>query len=107
LITDSGRIAGSDPDNQLFFLKRIHIPEEMVSPRIMQLGMHMYQPFRAQAFYLRGSVFYKQERLGQNGRHFMVYKFRTMVKDADERLKELEDMNEADGPAFKIGEGCP
>jgi len=50
----------------------------------------------------KGSVFYKQERLGQNGRHFMVYKFRTMVEDADERLKELEDMNEADGPAFKI-----
>jgi len=30
-----------------------------------------------------------------------------MVEDADERLKELEDMNEADGPAFKIGGGCP
>ena len=50
----------------------------------------------------KGSVFYKQERLGQNGRHFMVYKFRTMYENADERLKELEDMNEADGPAFKI-----
>jgi len=32
----------------------------------------------------------------------MVYKFRTMVEDSGERLKELEDMNEADGPAFKI-----
>ena len=50
----------------------------------------------------KGSVLYKQERLGQNGRHFMMYKFRTMDEDADERLKELEDMNEADGPAFKI-----
>nr|MDA3918821.1 exopolysaccharide biosynthesis polyprenyl glycosylphosphotransferase [Deltaproteobacteria bacterium] len=50
----------------------------------------------------RGSVLYKQDRLGQNGRHFMLYKFRTMYEDADERLKELEEMNEADGPAFKI-----
>jgi len=32
----------------------------------------------------RGSVFYKQERLGQNGRRFMGYKFRTMVEGADE-----------------------
>ena len=50
----------------------------------------------------KGPVFYQQERLGMNGRHFMVHKFRTMVADADERLKELAEMNEADGPAFKI-----
>jgi len=50
----------------------------------------------------KGSVLYKQERLGQNGRHFMMYKFRTMVVDADEKLKELEEMDEADGPVFKI-----
>ncbi len=50
----------------------------------------------------KGPVFYTQERLGQNGRKFMVYKFRTMVEHADELLKELEEMNEADGPAFKI-----
>ncbi|MEA1967044.1 MAG: sugar transferase, partial [Thermodesulfobacteriota bacterium] len=50
----------------------------------------------------KGSVFYTQERLGMNGRRFMVYKFRTMVEDADELLKELAEMNEADGPAFKI-----
>jgi len=50
----------------------------------------------------RGSVLYKQERLGQNGRRFMVYKFRTMIEDADEHLKELEEMNEMDGPVFKI-----
>jgi exopolysaccharide biosynthesis polyprenyl glycosylphosphotransferase len=49
-----------------------------------------------------GPVFYQQERLGMNGRRFMVYKFRTMVADADERLKELVEMNEADGPVFKI-----
>ncbi len=50
----------------------------------------------------KGPVLYHQERLGMNGRLFMVHKFRTMVADADERLKELAEMNEADGPAFKI-----
>jgi len=53
-------------------------------------------------FFSRGPALYKQERLGQNGRKFMVYKFRTMVENADELLKELAEMNEADGPAFKI-----
>ncbi|MBU1195113.1 MAG: sugar transferase [Proteobacteria bacterium] len=50
----------------------------------------------------KGPVLYTQERLGMNGRHFKVYKFRTMVNNADELLKELAEMNEADGPAFKI-----
>jgi exopolysaccharide biosynthesis polyprenyl glycosylphosphotransferase len=50
----------------------------------------------------RGPVFFKQERCGLNGRRFMLYKFRTMVNDAEERRKELEAMNETDGPVFKI-----
>ena len=49
-----------------------------------------------------GPVFYTQERLGMNGRKFPLYKFRTMVSNADEMRKELEEMNEMDGPAFKI-----
>ncbi len=50
----------------------------------------------------RGPVFYTQERLGFNGRKFMIYKFRTMINKADELQRELEEMNEADGPVFKI-----
>lgn len=50
----------------------------------------------------KGPVLYRQERLGLNGRKFMVYKFRTMVNNADELQKELLNFNEADGPAFKI-----
>ena len=49
-----------------------------------------------------GPIFYKQERCSVNGRRFMVYKFRTMVPDADKRQDELMALNEADGPAFKI-----
>jgi exopolysaccharide biosynthesis polyprenyl glycosylphosphotransferase len=42
-------------------------------------------------------VIYKQERVGKNGRRFTMYKFRTMVKDADRRLEELRANNEVDG----------
>jgi lipopolysaccharide/colanic/teichoic acid biosynthesis glycosyltransferase len=49
-----------------------------------------------------GPVFFKQERLGLNGRKFHLYKFRTMVPDAEKLLEKLKHLNEADGPAFKI-----
>ncbi|MDF1561338.1 MAG: sugar transferase [Bacteroidales bacterium] len=51
-----------------------------------------------------GPVVYKQPRVGLRGRQFELYKFRTMVANADEMRKELEQMNEADGPAFKIAD---
>lgn len=50
----------------------------------------------------RGPVFFKQERCGLNGRKFMVYKFTTMMADAEARRKKLEALDEADGPVFKI-----
>ncbi len=50
----------------------------------------------------RGPVFFKQERVGQNGRRFNIYKFRSMVVDAEERKQELAALNEADGPVFKM-----
>ncbi|MBC7293809.1 MAG: sugar transferase, partial [Thermoleophilia bacterium] len=37
----------------------------------------------------RGPVFFMQERVGKNGRHFWMYKFRTMVADAEEKLEKL------------------
>ncbi len=53
-------------------------------------------------YFSKGPVLYTQKRLGMNGRTFLVYKFRTMVENADELQKELAEMNEADGPVFKI-----
>ncbi len=50
----------------------------------------------------RGPVLFTLSRMGLNGRIFNIYKFRTMVPDAEAKLKELMDKNEADGPAFKI-----
>lgn len=50
----------------------------------------------------RGPVFYKQRRVGRNGLPFDMFKFRSMCVDADARLEELAELNEATGPLFKI-----
>jgi exopolysaccharide biosynthesis polyprenyl glycosylphosphotransferase len=50
----------------------------------------------------RGPIIYKQARVGLRGRKFNLYKFRTMVNNAEELRKNLESENEVDGPAFKI-----
>jgi exopolysaccharide biosynthesis polyprenyl glycosylphosphotransferase len=49
-----------------------------------------------------GPVIFAQERVGRDGEVFRVFKFRTMVQDAEARRHELEDRNEADGPMFKM-----
>ncbi len=49
-----------------------------------------------------GPVFFLQERVGLHKRRFKMIKFRSMYTDAEERLKEIEHLNEADGPIFKM-----
>lgn len=49
-----------------------------------------------------GPAYFVQKRLGLNKRFFNLYKFRTMVADAEEKQAELEEMNEVTGPVFKI-----
>ena len=50
----------------------------------------------------RGPVLFRQERVGRNGRPFELLKLRSMVVDAEERKASLLEMNEADGPLFKM-----
>ncbi len=50
----------------------------------------------------RGPVLYSGIRIGRNGTPFKMYKFRSMVMDADKQKQALQQQNEADGPIFKI-----
>ena len=50
-----------------------------------------------------GPIIFKQERIGKNGKHFMIYKIRSMYMDADKRKKELLAQNRVkDGMMFKL-----
>ncbi len=49
-----------------------------------------------------GSPIYAQERVGQYGRRFKMFKLRTMVKNAHDLRAQLMHLNEVDGPVFKI-----
>jgi len=74
---------------------------------IAGLGLILLAPFFAIiGFFIAwdspGPIFFKQKRIGKNQKTFKIIKFRTMVKDAEERKKELLNLNERTGPLFKI-----
>lgn len=50
----------------------------------------------------KGSPIFLQERIGRNGKKFKMFKFRSMVVDAEDKLDNLLKSNEMDGPVFKI-----
>jgi exopolysaccharide biosynthesis polyprenyl glycosylphosphotransferase len=52
----------------------------------------------------KGSVMFAQERVGKKGKKFKMYKFRSMVVNAEELLVKLKDSNEMSGPMFKMKE---
>ena len=60
---------------------------------VIALGIRMTSP---------GPVFFRQPRVGHEGRTFRVWKFRTMDIDAEERKATLEELNESDGMLFKM-----
>jgi exopolysaccharide biosynthesis polyprenyl glycosylphosphotransferase len=84
----------------------------MLLKRVMDIigstiGLVLFSPLIIGAaiaiFLTDGSpIFFRQERVGLHGRPFTMLKFRTMVRDAEERLDDLMHLNERSGAAFKI-----
>src|SRR3990172_2802307 len=72
-------------------LKSLHFaPSRELSPDLFRI------------YSLPEPALFVQQRVGLNKRRFRLYKFRTMVPDAEKKLSELEHLNEASGPVFKI-----
>ena len=50
----------------------------------------------------KGPIIFKQDRIGAQGKPFKMYKFRSMIVDAEKELKQLMPLNERQGPVFKM-----
>jgi lipopolysaccharide/colanic/teichoic acid biosynthesis glycosyltransferase len=71
------------------------------------VGMLLASPFMIVAAVLikfgsKGPIIFAQQRAGLGGKPFTIYKFRTMVVDAEEQKAALRKLSEQDGPAFKL-----
>ena len=84
-----------------FILKRLL--DSAVSAAVLLLGSPVFLLI-ALAIKLEssGPVFYGAERVGQDGKPFRMFKFRSMREDAEQLRASLADRNQADGPLFKI-----
>jgi len=81
--------------------------KRMIALVLAVLGVIVLSPvFLLVAFLIKftskGPIFFRQQRCGLNGRKFFLYKFRTMVVNAEEKLSELKQLNEMQGPVFKL-----
>src|ERR1035437_3135267 len=97
------------------FMTFINIPHNsfaLAIKKIMDISLSFLMiiclsPFLLAIFILikttsKGPIIFKQSRVGLRGRQFSLYKFRTMIVNAEKLKKDLEAENEMDGPVFKI-----
>lgn len=97
-----------DPDSRLLTGNAYRVAKRVMDLLILAIAAPLLLPFLLLTAILiklespSGSVMFTQQRTGKNGRRFSMYKFRTMVPNAEEMKKELMHMNELQWPDFKI-----
>lgn len=94
------------------YASKLHEPGQLVLKRCMDIAGGMVGMFLTLIIGIfvaiaikidsPGPVIFSQNRVGKNGRHFKMYKFRSMYIDAEERKKELLQQNEMQGAMFKM-----
>ena len=90
-----------DPRTVAFFMKRV-VDIVLSLTALIAAFPVMLAIAMAVVVDSRGPVFYVSERIGKRGRVFPCFKFRTMVRDAEQRKRELARHNERDGILFKM-----
>ncbi len=91
---------GTASPRQLFIKRAMDILGAVIGLLITGIAFIIFAPIIKKQS--PGPVFFKQVRVGKNGRRFFLYKFRSMYVDAEDRKKELMDQNEMQGNMFKI-----
>lgn len=81
--------------------------EKYLSRILATIIIVLFLPFLLILFILikvtsRGAFIFKQKRVGKDDKPFWIYKIRTMVEDAESLKSKIQNLNEADGPVFKI-----
>lgn len=95
-------------DHRKIESKRIyHFTKRIFDIMLATCGLILLSPLMAIIAYKikkedGGPIIYKQVRVGKNCRYFMMYKFRSMVPNADQLRRNLEKQNEAEGAMFKM-----
>jgi exopolysaccharide biosynthesis polyprenyl glycosylphosphotransferase len=90
------------PRNRLSYAVKTGMEVVMASAAILILSPFLVAVSLMIKVTSRGPVIFKQLRVGIRGRKFYIYKFRTMVCNAEKLKAALMEFNESDGPAFKI-----
>jgi exopolysaccharide biosynthesis polyprenyl glycosylphosphotransferase len=92
------------PESELLlFFKRV-LDVIVAGPLLVLLSPVLFLIAAAITISSPGEVLFRQTRCGLGGRKFTLYKFRSMVNNAEQMRAELHQLNELDGPAFKISD---
>ncbi len=94
----------SSPESELLLLLKRMADVAMAVVSLVVLAPALLAIAAAIRITSPGNVLFRQTRCGLGGRKFTLYKFRSMVNNAEQLRAELHQLNELDGPAFKISD---